>query len=79
MKKAKGLGYQPLAQRSGSPLDRVERGISSDQGAPSRASFNPSSLIGRRASAPVNNELRGRSQRLTPGGKLLAPGQVCCV
>ena len=78
MKKSKYPGYQALPARTGSPLDRrdLERGGSSSEQAPSRPSFNPAALIGRRISAPVSNDIRVRGQRTNPSGKPLAPGQV---
>jgi len=78
MKKSKYPAYQPLPARSGSPLDRkdLERGGSSSEQAPSRPSFNPAALIGRKASVPIPNDLRNRGQRAGPSGKPLAPGQV---
>jgi hypothetical protein len=78
MKKSKYPGYQPLPGRSGSPLDRrdLERGGSSSEQAPSRPSFNPAALIGRRVTAPAANDIRQRGQRTGPSGKPLAPGQV---
>jgi hypothetical protein len=80
MKKSKYPGYQALPARSGSPLDRrdLERGGSSqmEQQAPSRPSFNPAALIGRRVSQPLPNDVRVRGQRTGPSGKPLAPGQV---
>jgi uncharacterized Rmd1/YagE family protein len=70
------LGYSPLPPRSVSPLDRLERGVSGDAPAPSRPSFNPAALIGRRSSAPPPADSRARSQRRTDAsGKPLAPGQ----
>ena len=74
MKKNKNLGYQPLPPRSGSPLDRSERGVVSDV-APSRPSFSPAALIGRRTTAPPG-DARSRVQRTGPSGRpIIAPGQ----